>query len=67
MSRRTVQHITLMVNMRLPPGAKVPDAIAFVKDALAQERKLTSPGLPMASLAVEEIVVRLAHRETKYL
>ena len=70
MSRRQFTTATFSVKMRLPAGAKVEAARAFLVAAIARykgEMMDTYPGLPMSSLEIHEVIITLAKRETQYL
>ncbi len=67
MSRRSITTVTFRVKMRLPPGAKIPDAQAFIRAGLEYAYSNWDHKLPMASLQVAEVTIALEKRETSYL
>lgn len=67
MSRRSVTTATITVQLRLPPGAKVPDAITFITNAVARQKASLDHDAKMASLDLHSVRVTLVKRETAYL
>lgn len=70
MSSRQTTTIAVLVTMRLPVGAHAADGITFVKEALDARKKflqVNASHLPVASLALDEIQVKLVRKETQYL
>jgi hypothetical protein len=67
MSKRSVTSVTFEISFRLPPGANVAYTKAFLYDAIGSKKSHTPSGVPLASLSMDSVNVKLAKRETVYL
>lgn len=70
MSRRSRTTLTLSLTFPLPPGATHTQAVEFIKSAIYDEQKegaINAPKLPMSSLAVNEMILKIIDRKTHYL
>lgn len=67
MSRRSITTVTFRVKMRLPPGATIPQAQAFIRAGIEGAKRGMPPQDPLASLDMHEVTIALEKRETAYL
>lgn len=67
MSQKSRLTVEILVRMPLPAGAKVDRALGYVREALRSWAGGIDPQDPMASLAGEQLIVKLVRKETVYL
>lgn len=70
MTKRTSTTIVAQVRLRIPAGGNVNEAVEFIRTAINDRQdKLRefSPSAPMASLATQEVIVKLVERKTTYI
>ncbi len=66
MTKRSSTIITLSVKLRLPPGAKAPAAVHLVYAGIQKHVDSLPNENPLKSLPLQELVIKIAGRETKY-
>ncbi len=67
MSRRSRLTIEVLLRLPLPAGAKPEAVLQFLRDAITHRRAELTRTDPLASLALEQLTVKLLKRETVYL
>ena len=67
MSRRSVTTVVVGVKLRLPVGVSSKDLVNYIDLAIQQRKDSLNPGLPIASLDTDSMLVKLSHKEIVYL
>lgn len=70
MSKRSRTTLTIQIKLSLPPGATQKDALAFVYSAIehAKDEKVEHfKEEPLASLQINEVIIKIVARDTVYL
>ena len=66
MARKTKTNLTFQVTLRDLEGVKIPDARAFIKNALELAIVNTTKTHPLNNMDIDKVTVHLTNKETSY-
>lgn len=67
MSRRSRTTLSIQVRIPVPPGSNAAEVIDYVRKSIQSYHGGLDPQEPIASIQVEEMIVKLQKKETVYL